>query len=394
MAAAVPVSVTEIPNLDPPPYFAAVGRHEGYELIRLPSGHAAVHLTGHADVQRAFTNPTLSRALANVRGGPSFYPIVLPSTLLLTLDPPQHGKIKKMVSAAFAAGALEALRPAVESTVHALITEMAAGSCCSDLGRSLIQPLASRVLCGLLGVPQEDGALFEEHAVGLQTMGWDGSDPAASVGALVGYLAELVTGTRPSAPGGLVQHVLQARESADRISDELVIGLLLLIVVAGDQSIVSVMTKGMYAALAAPSLWQLAVDRSDLRPGLVEEFLRLLPLGYIPSLPRVATVDVEFSRGVIRAGQAVFPNGLLAGRDPEVFPQPEVIDPGRRARHFGFGYGVHHCLGSALARMEMIQTLDSLARRLPTLRLAVAPEDLRWHDGWLVRRPTALPVTW
>jgi cytochrome P450 len=392
MPAPAQVSITAIPNLDPPPYYATIGQHEGYDLIKLPSGHAAVHLTSHSDVQRAFTNPTLSRALANIRGGPSFYPIVLPSTLLLTLDPPQHRKIKNLVSANFAAGALAALRPNVESAADELVTAMAAGRSAPDLLRSVVQPLASQILCGLLGVPQADGVLFEQHAVGVQTMGWDGSDPAASVDVLVGYLAGLVTGSRPSAPGGLVQHVLGARDS--QVSDELTVGLLLLITVAGNQSIVSVMTKGLYALLAAPSLWRLAVDRADLRPGLVEEFARLFPLGYIPSLPRVATVDVPFSRGIVRAGQAVFPDGQRANRDPSVFPDPEVIDPSRRARHFGFGHGVHHCLGAALARMEMSETLTALARRLPSLRLACAPADLRWHEGWLVRRPTALPVTW
>jgi len=116
MVADLQVTVSEIPDLDPPAYYERLGADGEYPTIRLPSGHEAVHLTSHQDVQKAMISPAFSRALANLVGGPSFYPIVLPSTLLLTLDPPDHGRVKKLVSASFGANVVENLRPFMVKT--------------------------------------------------------------------------------------------------------------------------------------------------------------------------------------------------------------------------------------------------------------------------------------
>jgi len=395
MVADLRVTVSDIPNLDPPAYYSRLGACGGYPTIRLPSGHEAVHLTSYQDVQKAMTNPAFSRALANLVGGPSFYPIVLPSTLLLTLDPPHHGQVKKLVSARFGANVIENLRPSVVKTVDRLLTELAASGPGADLVSSLTQPLASAVICEILGVPLEDSALFERRAVEIQTMGWGGaSRPAESVDAMVAYLLELVVGGRPSEDGGLVRHVLAAKAAGAEITDEEIVGLLLLIVVAGDQSVVSILTKGLYILLCAPRLWRRLIEAPNHIPGVVEEFLRLMPLGYIPALPRVATKDVPLSRGVIPAGQPIFPDGFLANRDPSTFAHPKVIDSRRTVRHLGLGYGIHHCLGGAVARMEMAEALRGLVDRFPGLHAAFQPNELEWRQGWLVRRPRRLPAAW
>ncbi|GJF33049.1 cytochrome P450 hydroxylase [Kitasatospora sp. NE20-6] len=388
------VDVTSIPHLDPPSYLPEVGSSGPFRTVRLPSGHETVHLTRYADVQKAFVSPDLSRALANTAGGPSFYPIVLPSTLLLTLDPPQHGRIKSLVSASFALSALNSKQAFIQDTVNGLLDELATGEV-ADLGEQFAVPLISRVLCDLLGVPDEAAKVFELHTPRIQKMGLgDAPNPAESVDAMVEYLSDVVGGRSPYRPDGLIAHILDARTRTPDITDEYIVGLLLLIVVAGDQSVVSVFLKGLYTLMSAPSLWHQLVSEPTLAPGFVEEFLGLFPLGYIPSLPRVAVRDVELPGGLVRAGQAVFPDGFAANRDPEVFDRPTVLDPRRGARHLGFGHGIHHCLGSALARMEMVTALQTLAERLPDLRAAGPLEDLAWHSGWLLRRPVELPVRW
>ncbi|MDQ8707214.1 cytochrome P450 [Streptomyces sp. LHD-70] len=209
-------------------------------------------------------------------------------------------------------------------------------------------------------------------------------------------MTDLVTGAAPSDPDGLVGRCVNGRDRAEPpLSDAELAGLLLPAVVAGDHNALSVLAKSLYALLCAPQLWRRLVDDPAVAPRLGEELVRLIPLGTSSAFPRIATRDVKTAEAVIDAGDVVYADVFAANRDPEVFPDPETIDPDRAgARHLQFGYGMHHCMGAALFRLEITTLLTRLAREFPGLTLDADPRTLPWDDGVLLRRPTALPVRW
>ncbi|MEJ8821713.1 cytochrome P450 [Variovorax humicola] len=151
----------------------------------------------------------------------------------------------------------------------------------------------------------------------------------------------------------------------------------------------------VYTLLAAPPLWQSLVKDPSRIPDTVEELLRLIPLGTNSTFPRVAGDDVDGSWGRINAGSVVYLDVFAANRDPAVFGDPLAIVPGRNGpKHLQFGYGMHHCMGAALARMEIVTVLEILVARLPGLELAVPAVEVPGVHGTILRRPAALPVRW
>jgi cytochrome P450 len=207
---------------------------------------------------------------------------------------------------------------------------------------------------------------------------------------------DLVTGARPRTPGGLIDRFVAARGTAQPpLSDVELVGILLGSVLGADQNVLSVAAKIVYALLCRPVLWQRLVARPEDTGPILDEPIGLIPLGNTSAFPRLATRRVEVSEGVIEAGDIVYPDAFQANRDPEVFPDPLVVDPGRKGkRHLQFGYGMHHCMGAALARMEITELLTVLAAELPDLALAADAESLPWDSGVILRRPTSLPVRW
>jgi cytochrome P450 len=206
---------------------------------------------------------------------------------------------------------------------------------------------------------------------------------------------EFVTGHRSAAPDGFIRRYVDQRATmSDPLNDAEFVGVLLGILLGGDHNALSVMTKCVYTLLCAPSLWSRLVDRPDDIPKMMEELIRLIPIGKLSAFPRIATRDIVTSVGAIPAGSVVYANAFLANRDPEVFPEPLLIDPDRvnTKPHLQFGYGIHSCMGPALARLEISIVLNALVSMAPSMQLDADPASLRWINGTVLRRPDQLPV--
>lgn len=393
-----PARVTEIPGLDPEPrYTPLAGRSAGgLPRITLPSGHAAVHLTRYADVHRALTDPAFGRTAANAEGGPSFLPTPLPPELLITLDAPHHARMRSMVTADYSTAGVEKLRPVVEKVIDERFAALRSAER-PDLFRTVLEPFTTAVNCHFLGISAAEYATVRPCARTVQ-MGLADDIPALveDFTTVYGYLTDLVTGARPTRPDGFVARLAAGRDRAEPpLSDAELVGLLIGSVVAGDQNALSGITKVVYALLSAPALWQRLVAEPAVAPRLAEELFRLIPLGAVSIFPRIATREVVMSGGAVHAGDIVYADALAANRDAAVFPDPEAIDPDRGGkRHLQFGYGMHHCMGAALTRLELTTLLTRLAGEFPGLALAADPGTLPWDDGVLLRRPAALPVRW
>ncbi|MCQ4121218.1 cytochrome P450 [Rhodococcus tibetensis] len=394
----IAVSVSDIPNLDPPIAYTPANPQgpTGLPEITLPSGHTALHITRYDDVLKVLTDPSFGRTDTNREDGPSFLPTTMPPDLLLNLDAPDHGRMKGFVNSDYSPASVESL----EDSVHRLLDRRIAllrGQENPDLFGTVLDRLPIEVNVRFLGIPEEDIDYFRPSSRVVQLAhDEDIPDLLEHFWLVYHYVTDLVQRKRPTEPGGLIDRFLSARgEVNPPLSDEELVAILLGSVLGADQNVLSVLTKAAYVLLQAPGLWNLLVEHPESAPKIVEELLRVLPLGTISTFPRIATREVQLRGGVIPVDAVVYADAFAANRDPEVFPEPELIDPFRNGkRHLQFGYGMHHCMGASLARMEITTALVRLAAEFPKLELAADPGSLQWDSGVILRRPTSLPVQW
>lgn len=390
------VRVVDIPNLDAQPYYESIEGRQPYPRIRLPSGHIAAHLTRYHDVKKALSDQGVSRTACNVEGGPTFLPGPTQKELLLNLDMPAHARSRSLVARDFSPRGVESLRSHVSATVDTAIDDILSGRRAPDLFESLLQDVTSSTVCRILGIPLDDREMFRAWSQKIQIAPPDDVPGIeVAVKASFDYMMDFVQGRRTPEPAGFIASYLRERSTAAApLNDAEVVGVLLGILLGGEHNSLSVMTKCVYAVLYAPSLWLQMIETPAHIPAMLEELIRLIPIGKLSTFPRMLTRDLDTSVGVIPAGTPLYANVFLANRDPEVFPDPLTIDFKRTGKaHLQFGVGVHHCMGPALARMQMDIVFQALAARLPNLRLAVEPEAIPWINGTVLRRPARLPVS-
>ena len=389
------VTVARIPNLDAPPAYQLASPANGLPRILLPSGHLAFHLTRYEHVQALLLDNRAIRAPCNEEDGASFLPTITPPELLLNNDIPDHGRLRKAVARDFSPSGVAVLRDKTEQATQARLDVLQRQAPGADLFAQVLDHIPATVDCQLLGIPLSDREYYRplSHTVQVASDA-DVPELLNQFWGVYNYLTDLVTGARPTDPDGLIQRFVATRaDSEPPLNDKELVGILLGVLIGGDQNILTVLTKSVYTLLAAPQLWQQLVDDPALVPNAVEELLRVIPLGTISTFPRLASVDLEGPWGLIPEGSIIYADAFAANRDPAVFPDPLVIRLDRNdARHLQFGYGMHNCMGAALARLEITTVLQILLQRFPNLRLAVPADQVPWVDGIILRRPARLPV--
>ena len=364
---------------DPYPLYARV-RSRG--LVRSPLGAFAA--ADHATVAAVLRDRRFSSSPVHQRGyRPRSYPpddprAGLPAEDLLTLDPPDHTRLRRLVSGAFTPRTIAGLEPWIRELTVRLLAD-ADGTDGFDLIDALAFPLPIAVICRLLGVPARDQARFRvwghELAATLDPQAAATVRPrtdAAEV-ALTGYLRDLVRRRRADPDDSILSALIAAGQEGDRLSVGEVVSTALLLLVAGFETTVNLIGNGTVALLGDPDGWDRLRRDPSLVPAAVEEMLRYD--SPVQATSRIATEDVEVSGRVIAAGRPVIVFIGGANRDPAVFEQPDKFridrpDPGR---HLSFSWGMHHCLGAALARLEGRIAIEELTRRFPALESAAPP---------------------
>ncbi|MFB7633497.1 cytochrome P450 [Streptomyces sp. NPDC056149] len=362
--------------------------------VTLPFGGDGWLVTRHADVKTVLADTRFSRAAAVGDDVPRTVAVGLPRTSMLSMDPPEHSRLRRRVANAFTVRRVEKMRPRVREIVHGLLDTMITTGSPADLTKALTWPLPITVICELLGVPLADRDRFNVWVDGLLML----SDPAQAARArehLCEYLAGLVALRRAQPTDDLLGELVAMQDEEDRLGEEELVSLGVSLLSAGQEATANQIGNFVYTLLTHPDLWrELAADPA-LIPGAVEELSRFIPISATAGFTRIATEDVELSGQTIRAGDAVVAELGLANRDPEVFDRPDEIDFHRgTVPHVTFGHGVHHCLGAQLARLELRVVLEALIERLPALRLAVPADQLSWRTERLIRGVAALPVSW
>ncbi|HYO59579.1 cytochrome P450 [Archangium sp.] len=312
---------------------------------------------------------------------------------MLMSDPPDHTRLRTLVSKAFTPRRVEELRPRITAIAHRLLDAVQAhGS--MDLLDAFAFPLPVTVIAEMLGVPLEDQDQFREWTNAIVHPPIDGNfEPIQKAGQrFIQYFQGLLERRRAEPRDDLLTDLMSVEEKGDRLSPVELLSMLFLLLVAGHETTVNLIGNGIWALLKHPEQLERLRARPALIDSAVEEMLRYR--GPVETTTqRWAAQDVEFRGQVIRAGEAVVASLLAANHDPEQFPEPERFDITREPnRHIAFGFGIHFCLGAPLARLEGTIAITLLLERLPRLRLSVDPAGLRWRDGILMHGLQRLPV--
>ncbi|GAB3544623.1 cytochrome P450 [Actinopolyspora lacussalsi] len=388
-----PFSAPDRLRLDP--FYAELRKQEPVSRVQLPYGEAAWLATRYSDVRTVFADPRFSRAATVDKDEPRARPIPQ-QTGILTMDPPEHTRLRKLVAKAFTARRVEQLRPRAQRIADDLSRAMRRGGPPLDLVEEFALPLPITVICELLGVPYEDRTDFRVWSDAfLSTSKLSEQQVNDYIGQMRAYMAGLVEQRREHPADDLLSALIQARDEQDKLSETELLDLSVGLLVAGHETTATQIPNFVYVLLTHPEeLDWLRADPERI-PAAVEELMRFVPLGVNAAFPRYALEDVELGGVLIRAGEPVLASLASANRDESVFEDADQLDLRRDSNsHIGFGHGPHHCLGAQLARMELQVALGTLLRDFEDLRLAVDEPDVSWKTGMLVRGPRNLPVTW
>ncbi len=364
--------------------------------VTLPTGDLAWLLLRHEDVRNVLADARFSREAITAPGAPRILPIARGSRSIFVMDPPEHSRLRKLVSRAFSPRRIEALRPRIEDLTHGFLDTMAESGPPADLVASLAQPLPITVICEMLGVPLADVDQFRAWTDIMLGFTPDRqAEVLAAKDKLSDYLIELIKEKRRHPTEDLLVVLISAQDEGDRLSEEELVAFGYTLLGAGYHATTASIVHSLLTLLRNPArLDELRRDRA-LLPGAVEELLRLSQAGGGIGALRIATEDVRIGDVVIQAGEAVLPSINAANRDDSVFPDPDEVRLARpRNPHVAFGHGIHHCLGAQLGRIELEVALGSLLARFPDLRLAVTEDELGWSTGLAFSRPDELPLAW
>lgn len=363
--------------------------------VGFATGDSGWLVTRYEDVRTVLTDARFSRAAAALPDAPRMRPLAADAATILSMDPPEHTRLHKLVARAFGKKQIERLRPFVEQTTQELLDAMEQAGPPADLVAGLGLPLPVAVICQLLGVPFADRDRFCQWADVMLSLGTHTPDQVrAARSELAGYLGELIEVKRQVEGDDLLSMLIGASEVGDRLSEHELVVFGVTLLIAGYHTTSSTFANGALQLLRRPDLTASIAGNTERIQATVEEILRYSTAGVNGGTIRVATEDVELGGVLVRAGEAVLPAITSANRDETVFANAADFDPERDHNpHLAFGLGAHYCLGSQLARLELVVAIDGLLRRFPELRLAVPEEELSCTAG-VIRSLTALPVVW
>nr|BFD81832.1 cytochrome P450 [Streptomyces sp. Xyl84] len=377
---------------DPHPVYAHLRERGPVHRVRLPppESYDTWLVVGYEEARAALADPRLAKDVAGLDVRPVEEEVI--GKHLLTADPPQHTRLRSLVTRAFTARRVEALRPRIQAITDELLDAMLPLGR-ADLVEAFSYPLPITVICELLGVPEMDRAAFREMSNEfVAPTSEDGF--VRSVDRLAAYLTDLIEDKRCAGPaddllGALIR---TTAEDGDRLSPQELRGMAFLLLIAGHETTVNLITNSVHTLLRHPA--QLAEVRAD--PGLVdavvEETLRYE--GPVENATfRYAAEPLEIGGTAIARGEPVLIGLAAADRDGARYPAADRFDLRRDTQgHLAFGHGIHFCVGAPLARMEARTALRTLLRRAPGLALDGPPGE--WLPGMLIRGTRSLPVRW
>jgi len=379
--------------LAPPPEFADWREEPGLRRA-IYHGQPAWVVSRYQDIRAALLDPRLSAdtisAAVKPSGSGGNAPVMFART-----DDPEHHRLRRMLTSNFTFRRTEGMRPQIQELVDHYLGEMISNGPPGDIVRDFGLPVPSLVIALLLGVPPEDLGLFQQHtAAGLDTRSSD-EQKAHAFGAMYAYIRELVARKEREPGDDLISRLVTEYVATGQLDHETAAMTSVIMMQAGHETTANMISLGTVALLQHPDIYA-RLGQTDDRAvigNIVEELMRYLTIVH-GQVDRVATEDLMLGGQLVRAGDFLVVNLPAGNWDPKFVDDPDILDVDRNTRgHLGFGYGVHQCIGQNLARVEMQVAFATLARRLPGLKLAVPPEELKFKEADIYGMKE-LPVTW
>lgn len=320
--------------------------------------------------------------------------IKLLSNNMLTMDEPDHGRLRGLVDQAFHRREIVQLEERVTEIAEELADAMFQDGSEADLVSRFARPFPLAVICELLGLPASDRAKFMGWASGLtQVSGlWSFMRAIRGLKPMIRYLEGQIELAREGHGEGLIRDLVEIEYDGNQLSGDELLAMVFLLLVAGHETTTHLISGGFLALFEHSEQRERLVGNWNGVDLAVEEMLRYCsPVQF--TKPRIARVDCEVEGVAVKKGQVLMPMLVAANFDPAVFDQPERFDIGRKPnRHMEFGTGIHFCLGNQLARMEMRVALKTLLTRYPNLHLAINADEVIWNRRVGLRALKSLPV--
>ncbi|MDY7088700.1 MAG: cytochrome P450 [Actinomycetota bacterium] len=377
-------------HANPHPSYASWRREGPIRQVRLAGGTVVWLITRYDDARRALADPRIAKTGGD-DGPPSNSVLQALSRHMLAADPPDHTRLRRLVSAAFTARRIEALRPRISGIAEDLLDRFP--STPFDLIDAYAFPLPIQVICELLGIPADDRDAFRAWSdIIVGGVAYQDQFPGAAA-AMVGYIQGLLAARRAEPGDDLLSGLIGVRDSGDSLTEDELISMVFLLLLAGHETTVNLIGNGAYLLLSRPERWERLCAEPALIPTAIEEFLRYeSPVE--TATYRITTEEVEIGGRTLPARSPVLIGLLSANHDGDRFDNADDVALDRAHNpHLAFGHGIHYCLGAPLARLEAQIAFTALTRRYPGLRLAVDPSELVWRPGLLLRGLFTLPVT-
>jgi cytochrome P450 PksS len=386
---------------DPFSYYRRLRDESPVHRVTLPDGQSAWLVTRYDDVVAALKDERLAKNHFRVLTPEqharrpwipaSFRPL---GRNMLNVDPPDHTRLRALVQQAFSPRLVEGMRERIEALSHELL-DRAATRGRMDLIHDYALPIPTTIIAEMLGVGVEDRHKFNRWSnriLAASGSRWGMMRAIPSIWLFMRYVRRLIQ-QRHQRPGNdLITALIGAKQANDVFSDDELLAMIFLLIIAGHETTVNLIASGMLALLEHPAqLERLRQDPALIKPA-IEELLRYTAAVELAT-ERYVTEDFEFAGVRFAHGDMVFAVLASANRDERQFPDPDALDIAREPnRHVAFGQGIHFCLGASLARLEGQIAIQALLDRTADLRLAVAPSALKWRSGLVLRGLTALPV--
>jgi pentalenic acid synthase len=380
----------------PPEGYAEIRANGPVSPGRLFNGRRAWLVTGHAEAREVLLD---AATYSSDRSDPR-YPAIAPRfeaarkvRNFIGMDPPEHTAQRRMLISRFTVRSTNALRPAIQQLVDRRLDEVERVGPGADLVSLLALPVTSTVISELLGVPYADHEFFELQSRRIATGTTGLADSADAFAQLSGYLDELIRGKQEQPGDGLLDLLIAEQVGSGALTRPQLVGIALLLLVAGHETTANTISLGVLSLLADPEQARLLTADPAAVSRAVDELLRYTSVA--DGVGRFATRNAELAGQTITAGDGLIVVLSAANRDPAAFPDPDVLDISRPARHHAaFGHGIHQCIGQNLGRAELEIVFASLFARFPGLRLAEPADRLPGKDAAGVQGVGRLPVAW
>jgi cytochrome P450 len=374
-----------------------------------PHGAKVWLVTRYADVRRLLSDPRVSKdgrranELFARHSGMLVEEQAEPTDLgfddeltshMLNSDPPRHTRLRGLVGKELTAKRMDSLRSRLEQVVDELLDALDDGRPVVDLVAGLTQPLPIIAICELLGIPAEDGPVFRRWATELVGAGHPPEVVEAASNNVIAYAKATIAAKRAAPEDDLISALVHSDgEDGDRLTDDEMLGMFFLLVIAGYSTTTHSLTNFLFSLLTHPTELARLREDPEIMHAAVDELMR-----YDGGV-QVATF--RFTKEQIELGDVVIPPGEIlalslssAHRDSARYPDPDRLDLTRRPNGvLGFGHGPHYCIGAPLARIQAEAALAKLLARFPELRLAADPDALEWENNPLLRGLVQLPVS-